>query len=305
VRLDWRYKTLAFWILSGIPGGESIHYLIQRYVTKSLPHGDTFTESNVATAQQHVQAFCTYGGRPPGEALFYEFGTGWSLLLPLAFYSFGVNRQYVVDITPKVKIELIQDAIAKLHRLAPRFGFSRQVPALSSDGGQPRLRAQLTSLYGIDYSAPADARSVQLSDGSGDCITSTNTLEHVPVPDIMAILRECRRLLRSDGVVSFSVDYCDHYAYDDPNITVYNCLRYSDGMWKLFSPSIHYQNRLRHLDYRELFEGAGFRIVHESQTEASAADLEVVGKLKVAPRFNSYSSQELSIQKGLFVLRKV
>ena len=151
MRLDWRYKTLAFWILSGIPRGESIHYLIQRYVTKSLPHGDTFTESNVATAQQHVQAFRTYGGRPLGEALFYEFGTGWSLLLPLAFYSFGVNRQYVVDITPKVKIELIQDAIAKLHRLAPRFGFSRQEPALSSDGGQPRLRAQLTSLYGIDY----------------------------------------------------------------------------------------------------------------------------------------------------------
>src|SRR5438067_829197 len=124
--------------------------------------------------------------------------------------------------------------------------------------------------------------------GSVDCITSTNTLEHIPPDDLAAILRECYRILAPSGLVSLDIDYQDHYSFFDPRITAYNFLRYSARTWSFFSPSLHYQNRLRHPDYLELVKAAGFKIIEEKRTDGTAEDLAAVQQMPLDQRFRGY-----------------
>lgn len=156
----------------------------------------------------------------------------------------------------------------------------------------------------IDYRTPCNARTTGLDLGSIDCITSTNTLEHIPPQDIHAILRECYRLLRDDGFMSFRIDYQDHYSYFDSSISVYNFLQYSNKAWRFFSPALQYQNRLRHKDYLELFQSVGFEIIEERRKDGTAVDLEIIKQLRLDKRFREYSLQELAIRNSLIILRK-
>src|SRR5262249_3632127 len=144
-------------------------------------------------------------------------------------------------------------------RIAPNL----KLPRIPNEyiGRKSDFLVLLKEHYGIDYWAPCDARRTQLEAGSIDWITSTNTLEHIPLQDIHAILQECRRLLRDDGLMSCLIDYEDHYSYFDHSISGYNFLQYSDEAWAFFNPALYYQNRLRHRDYLDLFQSAGFEVV--------------------------------------------
>jgi hypothetical protein len=104
-------------------------------------------------------------------------------------------------------------------------------------------------------------------------VTSTNTLEHVPEPEIRAILRELRRVLAADGICSFAVDYHDHCADADPSLHVH--------------------------DYVRLFAEAGFEVqvtdVHRVPLPAG---------LVPAARFGRSAPDDLAAVYGWFVLRR-
>src|SRR5439155_13415093 len=152
-----------------------------------------------------------------------------------------------------------------------------------------RERGELAERFGINYRAPGDARQTGLPARSLDCVTSSNTLEHIPRDDIRAILRECHRCLRDDGVMSFLIDYQDHYSYFDKKISGLNFLQYSDRTWMLYNPSLHYQNRLRHKDYLALFAETGWEVIEEHRHPIAAEDLGALGKLRVDTRFAGYA----------------
>lgn len=135
-------------------------------------------------------------------------------------------------------------------------------------------------------------------------IPSTNIMEHIPPYDIEGILRECHRLLKDDGLISFRIDYKDHYSYFDSNISIYNFLQYSDKKWVLFNPKLHYQNRLRHKDYLCLFNKMGFSIVDEQVKRGNTFDLEIIEQLTLDNWFNSYSTDELAVREAHVLLKK-
>ena len=109
-----------------------------------------------------------------------------------------------------------------------------------------------------------DAAKTVFEDGSIDACISTNTLEHIPENSIRLIFKELQRVLKANGVVSARIDYSDHYAHTDSSISLLNYLQYSDAEWKKFNHNSHYQNRLRHYDYVELFKSCGFEIVEQN-----------------------------------------
>jgi SAM-dependent methyltransferase len=298
--MRWQHKALAQAALSRLPGGTELYYLLQRS-TGRLPTGDEACVSIVGYAREHIIVVEQYSPRPLADATFYEFGAGWDLTVPLTFYAMGVERQMLVDVRPLLRAELINHTIEQFQRLAPRLGLRRQPDKLVPHGRKGV--AAVRDYYGIRYLAPRDARATGLPAGSVDCITSTSTLEHVPSRDIPAILSECRRLLREDGIVSFRVDYQDHYASFDPHISIYNFLQYSERAWARYNPPLHYQNRLRHRDYVELFERAGFTLLEERRLEPTAEDLAALARLPLAKRFRAYSNAELAVRGALFVLR--
>jgi SAM-dependent methyltransferase len=204
-----------------------------------------------------------------------EFGAGRDLINNLCLWCLGVEHQLCVDLYDILQPELVNVAIQSLRDVAPP-DFKR-LPDM--DKLQPASLGQgLRVRFGIDFRAPFDARATGLADGSLDFIYSTNTLEHVPPREIMAILKECRRLLASGGALSFKIDYADHYSYADKSITVYNFLRYNPAAWRVFNPPLHYQNRLRHADYAALFMASGFQVLSEEAVLPKRAEAQLLAQ---------------------------
>ena len=296
--MRWKTKALIQGAFSRMPAGESLNYLCQRRIFRSLPVDDSVFHEKAGIARRHLEHLTEYGHIPVGDAHFYEFGAGKDLILPLCLYCHGANEQLLVDIRPLARDELVLDTLRRLD--------AGVVPGLPRTPG-PRpagagLQAHLAAL-GITYRAPCDARETELPDQSVDYITSTSTLEHIAEPDIRLILRESRRILRPEGRMSMFVDYQDHFSYADTSISAYNFLQYDDREWARWSPSLQFQNRLRHSDYLALFEEAGFEILDDRPTTGSPEDLEVVRTLAVGDRFRSRSEQDLGVRNSFVTVK--
>lgn len=163
--------------------------------------------------------------------------------------------------------------------------------------------ADLATRFGINYLAPADARSVPLPDGCIDFVTSTFTLEHIPGPEIDAILRETRRLLAGGGVISSLIDMQDHYQYTDAKVSVYNFLRYPPWVWRLLNPSLAWQSRLRHSQYLELFTGAGYDVLSDQSELPTDDDLRELRRMHVAREFARFAPVDLGTKSTHLVAR--
>src|SRR5829696_3904053 len=100
-----------------MPAPETANYVFQRRVTRRLPIGDAGVRRKFERALAHVRAYREHGpARRLEEAVFYEFGAGWDLAVQLAFVALGVGRQILVDISPNVRLELVNASLASLAR---------------------------------------------------------------------------------------------------------------------------------------------------------------------------------------------
>jgi SAM-dependent methyltransferase len=284
--VDWRTKSRVQRSFSAVPGGHRLNYLLQRFVTCSLPRRGAALEEVVASARRHLTAIEQHAPGPIEGLRFFEFGAGYDLSESLAFAALGVRHQVLYDIRPVARPAMVRSAAAELRALG------LDLPAVEDN----RDLASYLDALGIEYVAPADARATGLDPGSVDVCTTTSVLEHVPIDDLAAILAEVRRLLAPTGLCSFAVDYHDHYAGADSSIDGLNFLRFDDREWRRWNCGLQFQNRLRHGDYVELFEAAGFDLVEVDAVEDPALpDVPVL-----APRFTGRS--DLAIGDGWFVL---
>lgn len=286
--MRWVAKAALQRGLGVLPHGERLNYLFQRHVARSLPGGEPVVRRKLARARQHLEAF----GRPAEDAVFYEFGAGWDLAIPLSYAALGVGRQVLVDIRPSARVELVNETLALLER------------EVRSVGGPVSSLAELEERFGITYLAPRDARATGLEAGSIDFITSTDVCEHIPEADLAQIFRECKRLLKPGGTISCRIDLQDHYAYFDPSLSRYHFLRFSDRAWSLVNSPLHFQNRLREPDYRRLVEEAGLEIVSWTPSGPSDEGLAELEATELAPRFrNGYTPEQLGVTVLSFVAR--
>src|SRR5207245_8268585 len=95
--MDWRVKAALQGVFSRAPFGEALNYWFQRHVTRSLPIDATRLDEIVVRAGRHIEAVRRHFERALADAVFYEFGAGWDLASPLAFWAHGVGRQVLVD----------------------------------------------------------------------------------------------------------------------------------------------------------------------------------------------------------------
>jgi len=297
--MNWKWKAFLQLALSAAPGGEHANYFFQKHVTRTLPISEAGFADQVHYAQEHIDAISRHYQGPITQATFYEFGAGWDLIIPLALYAFGVEKQILADVRSLLRPSLTNDAIEKFQTVAS-CKLSRKPERRLSDA----TPAQLKTFYGIEYLAPVDPKQTGLESSSIDCITSTSTLEHIPQSELKLVLEECYRLLRAGGVMSFVIDYGDHYSYFDPGISAYNYLKYSDTAWAFFNSVLHYQNRLRHPDYLDLLKSAGFEIVAEQRYGDSLANRKIIEALGIQERFDRYSVDDLVVGSALIVSRK-
>ena len=187
--MKWQTKARVHGALDRFPFGSAIHYALQRHVIGSLPR--KYDPKYLSYLQWH-RANIERSAGSLEQATLFEFGAGWDLFYNLALYCYGCNRQVIVDLNRYAKVELINHEIERLNRL-PDADFLRRP-------GQTIRRLEELERFGIDYLAPADARATGLAAGSIHAVISTNTMEHVPFPELEAILNEAHRILRPDGI---------------------------------------------------------------------------------------------------------
>src|SRR5436190_6936167 len=302
--MRWVAKAALQRGLGFLPQGERLNYVFQRHVAHSLPADESVFRRKFSRALQHLHAYEEHGpDTPAADAVFYEFGAGWELAIPLAYAALGVGRQVLVDIRPSARVELVNENLAAFERLHGELeqDAGRELRRLEGPVGS---LAELDERLGIAYLAPRDARDTGLAAESIDFLSSTDTCEHIPGNELTQIFRECHRFLRPAGAFSCRIDLQDHYAYFDRSLSKYNFLRYSDGAWQLVNSPLHFQNRLRAPDYLRLVREAGFEVVVERPSGPSEDGLDELQQLPLAPRFrNGYTLAELGVTVLSFVAR--
>src|SRR5436190_2528781 len=138
-----------------LPQGERLNYLFQRHVARSLPAGESVFRRKFSRALQHLRAYEEHGpGTPAGDAVFYEFGVGWDLAIPLAYAALGVGRQVLVDIRPSARAELVNDSLAAFERLWDEL--EREAGRELRPLGEPVSSVAELERLGIEYLAPRD-----------------------------------------------------------------------------------------------------------------------------------------------------
>ena len=294
-RLDWKKKAAAFRLFDAIPGGQQLYYLTQRYVTRTIPRN---LADHSRWQFEHARTFRREFQGELGKARLFEFGAGWDLHSSFVQWCYGINHQVVVDVSRLARLHLVNLVIRHLGDHPPPDCVRTPDHLLTEP-----LDDSLRRIYGIRYLAPADARHTDLEGGSVDLVCTTSVLEHIPVGVLAEILRECNRVCHHRSVMSHVIDYTDHYAHSDASINIHNFLRFSEAAWGHYNPAIHYQNRLRHFEYGQLFAKAGLMMLAETALEPdNAADL--LASVPLSERFQRMTSDQLLPRTGHWVLAR-
>lgn len=273
--MDWRLKALAFRMLD-LPGGQHVHYFLQRHVTRNWPRRATTLNSLQSIARRVAEDYARHVGGTPSSVL--EIGAGRDLAVPLALRRLGVAKVIASDVDRLARLDLVQHAAR--HILTD----------------QVRLESwEDLERFGISYRAP---HYLTDADQNVDCSCSNEVLEHVPVDQLVRLLAGLRAV--TTGITTHSIDYSDHYARSDGSLSRFNFLKYDDAQWRPFNSSRQYVKRLRHSDYVRMVREAGFTILEESSVPGEPS-AEVVDN--VAPRFRKYEPADLFALKGRIVAR--
>jgi ubiquinone/menaquinone biosynthesis C-methylase UbiE len=159
----------------------------------------------------------------------------------------------------------------------------------------------------ITYIAPCDAANTNLSDESIDFHTSNAVFEHIPLSILENILEEGNRIIKKEGLFIHNIDYSDHFAYSDKNISPINFLQYSDQEWNKYAGNYHaYVNRLRHDDFISLFKKARHEFLFiEPRKSQYVHELLDQSKIQLNEQFKFKGTDILSITSSLFITRKI
>ncbi|HJU88881.1 MAG TPA: class I SAM-dependent methyltransferase [Gemmatimonadaceae bacterium] len=294
--MKWMMKAAAGHVLSRAPGGRRLHYLMQRYVTRSLPMPMEDFDIRMRIACQHLgHVRRVMSDLALSDATFLEFGAGWDLTVPLVYRAAGVGRQLLYDLEPLAQPDLISVSRVRLCEAIASSGIPAEcAPMLDPGrvpGSGPISHAELgewLERIGISYRAPSDARATGLPADSVDVVTNTATLEHIPEPDIALIFREMFRVLKPGGMMSCQVDMSDHFSHGDTSITPWHFLRFDERTWRLIDPPMLYMNRLRASAYATLARAAGFDVVDAIAEYPNDMDPARIDAPTVHPSFVRY-----------------
>jgi hypothetical protein len=302
--MNFRVKCLAQHLFSVLPAGGHLNYLCQRYLTHTLPLSQRGFASRLQSTRRFYDLYVQYSAVSPTDSTCLDFSAGTHLQNPIGLSLLGLKKIITADVVRIARVALVRDVIRKYSRLAAATDSGFDLPEVSQIDSR-NLAATLVGSLRISYLAPFPIQCIPLDEGSVDFVVSRTTLEHVPEADIPAIAHHCLRLLADDGIAVFSIDYRDHWSFFDSTISVYNFLRYSTNTWRRLNPPLHYQSRLRHVDYRTYFRDAGFSILLDEELPPTDEERTQLAALPIDETIrHRYADAELAATRGLFVMRK-
>lgn len=242
MKMPWKIKSAVFRFID-VFSAYFLLNILQKFISRRASLKAVKLNENW---RLHEQTLLKY------DSIKYVLEIGAGQSLAQNFYLSAVcEKQLLIDAYQILDLSLANRAVDFL------FSVGRL-----KEGG-PLTSISDLARYGMEYRAPADINSIFENDNSFDAVISTDTFEHIPLSELRVMILDLKRIVKVGGILSFCIDYSDHYSHTDPSISDLNFLRYSESEWSRYNHSCHYQNRARHYDYRELFLEAGFSLVED------------------------------------------
>ena len=279
-QINWRLKSLIYWFLYFI-FFKKILFFIQKKITKRA-----YSSIGVMlyAYKLHFNSLKKYKSK---EIL--EFGAGKSLEQNIYLSIKFNNRinQTVIDIDKMIDFNLLNFAknqLQKKIKLSPKLKHIKNLK-------------DLKIFLNINYYAPINI--IDLNEKKNfDAIISTNVIEHISKTHFEIILEKFRKIVKNGGILSFLIDYSDHYSHTDKNISSTNFLKYSEQEFKKYNTPLLFQNRLRHYDYIDIFKNKKFKILKIIKGQKGDIQNTVSDEFKK-------NHKDLFVTWGYFLLKKI
>ncbi len=250
--------------------------------------------STVSGAFDHIDALKEAGVSINGATIL-EVGSGWFPVVPLILRIAGAGHVVMTDVHNLMDADLVRHTARFLSErsaeISERLGLPEHLVKQRLAVAEDDAFDDVLEALGLSYHTPFDYAA---NTATIDVICSHTVLEHIS-PDILEQLYgDWKLALKPGGVLCHGIDHSDHRANKDTVLSRIDFLRYSDTVWKFLC--IHpqdYTNRLRHPDYIEAIQAAGYELI-TNRPMVNQACLTELADLKLNARFAEYSDEDIA-----------
>ena len=238
--------------------------------------------------RQHFEKAFPEG--PPNDFVALELGPGDSLASCLIANSFGVKKIYHLDVGSYATKDI--RVYRKIAQILKHLGIEN-IPNIDNLHTIEEMLALCNATY---LTNGLNGFKIIPSD-TVDFIWSQSVLEHIRKKDFKKMMVELYRVLKSNGLVSHTVDLQDHLQKSLHN------LRFSESLWEreFFANSGFYTNRLRYSESLKIMEDIGFKI---SSVKKILWEKLPISRKKLNADFRHLSDKELRIYGYRILLTK-
>jgi SAM-dependent methyltransferase len=218
-----------------------------------------------------------------------ELGCGDSLASCQIARSFNVQKYYLVDAGPFSSMDMnLYKTVAKKLR-------AKGLPV--QDVENCNTVPEMLSLMNSTYLAEGLFSLKSIPSNSVDFIWSQAVLEHIRRGEFLETMKELRRIIRPDGVISHRVDLRDHLG------GALNNLRFSEKWWEsdFMASSGFYTNRIQFNAMLDCMRSAGFDV---DVINVVRWDKLPTPRRKLAREFRSIPDDDLLVSGFDVVLRR-
>ena len=235
-QINWKLKSFLFKILSFFKLYKLL-FFIQKKITK---RSNINLKKIIFYWDYHLKYL-----RENNSNSLLEIGAGKSLSQNIYLrYKFNKQiEQTLIDVSKMLDLDLFNQANEQISNLlnVNKLPYAKSIKDLKEN-------------YNINYLAPMSLEKLKEQELKFDACISSTTLEHLSTKDLEECFDILKKIIKKNGIISAAIDYSDHYSHTDNNIENLNFLQFNDKEWDKYNTPMLFQNRLRHQDYRKIFE---------------------------------------------------
>ncbi len=309
--MNYQIKSLIQNFIALLPNNFSnnLYFFLQR----RLGNLKKFVPDGQFQAAIKIKKILDNNDRKLNSSKLLEIGSGRCPITSISLWLLGAESITTVDINFYFRKEIFSDFVNWLED--NKYFLIKRYPeilkkrldiflGINWDQSMDEILIKLRNL-GINYIAPCDASSLNIEDNYFEYQFSYNVIEHVPPYMIEKIFLEFKRVLKKDSLLINNIDYTDHFAHSDKNISPINFLRFSNFTFSILAGNkFMYMNRLRDDDIQNIFKKLKLKIIHyENFVDSNIKNDIYENKLKLDKRFINKNPIHLATLESWYCLK--
>lgn len=282
--MNWKLMLAKKALMGAIPFNEKLRR-IKRRIFGYSPNPD-HVELTLNNYERMKSSWERAAGSIQGLTIL-EVGSGWFPVMPILLVRDGAKKVYMTDLNVHMDDITFRATADYLKKRFPEDQFIQGIRDFAS--------------LPIEYLAPF--HSSVLPDKSLDVVMSHAVLEHIPRSDIYQVFSSLRPKVADDGFMIHMVDHSDHFEHVDKSISRIQFLTWGEEKHAVINYLIKDgENRLRHHEYHQVFNDAGFTVVDEEK-HLHQETLEDIKKLDLVYPYSTMSPEQLAVLTSTYILK--